>query len=179
MTAASAHPFGLARTCVQFSADCFGSALVLSIGRSEEGHKEREANYGPLLEELCRRVPISPTSLDRPRVNVPGAGLGRLLVEVVSRGYHGEGNEFSFHMLTTAHVILNEIEEAESVRLCPWIHSDCNQLHPKDGLRIVEIPDETAADILDKGRRGARETKRKRRRRRNGCRSTVRVLFVD
>lgn len=35
------------------------------------------------------------------RVLVPGAGLGRLPLEIAARGYSCQGNEFSYFMLLT------------------------------------------------------------------------------
>lgn len=35
---------------------------------------------------------------------VPGAGLGRLPLEIASRGYACQGNEFSYYMLLTRSV---------------------------------------------------------------------------
>ena len=41
------------------------------------------------------------------RILVPGAGLGRLAIEIASFGYSVQGNEFSYQMLFTSNYILN------------------------------------------------------------------------
>ena len=79
---------------------------------SEEGRSEREETYKPLLDALENWYQKSyAQSSQRPRhelrVLVPGAGLGRLAVEVALAGYSCEGNEFSFFMLLTSNFLLN------------------------------------------------------------------------
>lgn len=54
---------------------------------SEEGREERRQSYGAVLEELEKRCPIEPDQKGRRKVLVPGAGLGRLTMEIVARGY--------------------------------------------------------------------------------------------
>lgn len=58
---------------------------------SLEGAEERKQSYDLVMRELERLVPVDK---DRPgdiRVLVPGAGLGRLALELVSRGYSTQG----------------------------------------------------------------------------------------
>ena len=60
----------------------------------------------------CRfvRLPVLHGPLVRSnkvRVLCPGAGLGRLVFEVVCRGYACQGNEFSYFMLFVSNFILN------------------------------------------------------------------------
>lgn len=84
-------------------------AVLHSLYRewSAEGETEREQSFGPLLAELVRRLPLRPPQKDEEqeqrlmdetlvhKVLVPGCGLGRLPLEIASRGYSCEGNEFS------------------------------------------------------------------------------------
>ena len=51
---------------------------------SIEGKEERDECYTPLLNELERVLPV--TEKGALRVLLPGAGLGRLLLEIASRG---------------------------------------------------------------------------------------------
>lgn len=44
---------------------------------------------------------------ERPRVLLPGAGLGRLALEIAAKGYAVQGNEFSYQMLFASNFILN------------------------------------------------------------------------
>ncbi|POM63120.1 N2227 domain containing hypothetical protein [Phytophthora palmivora] len=72
------------------------------------GKKERDMCYTPMIKELRRVLPVNvenPT--DRPRVLLPGAGLGRLALEIASKGYAVQGNEFSYQMLFASNFILN------------------------------------------------------------------------
>ena len=54
---------------------------------SAEGTKERKQSYGAVIEELERLLPVDPHKQGAIRVLVPGAGLGRLAMEIVARGY--------------------------------------------------------------------------------------------
>ncbi|KAM5543098.1 hypothetical protein V8D89_003482 [Ganoderma adspersum] len=62
---------------------------------SEEGRKEREVIFGPVLDVL-RACPEEGRS--GKRVLVPGAGLGRLAWEISELGYQTTANELSFFM---------------------------------------------------------------------------------
>lgn len=58
---------------------------------------------------------IFPPFTNSRRVLVPGTGLSRLLMEVVERGYGGQGNEFSYQMLLVSNYMLNHVFEPYSV----------------------------------------------------------------
>ncbi|KAM7513868.1 hypothetical protein LguiA_003451 [Lonicera macranthoides] len=105
-----------------------------------EGQKERDQCYKPILLELERQFP------DRckgspPCCLVPGAGLGRLALEISCLGFISQGNEFSYYMMICSSFILNQSETAEEWTIHPWIHSNCNSLSDNDQLRPVSIPD--------------------------------------
>lgn len=91
---------------------------------SAEGAAERESCYAPLVAALQAELPVS-ASEKPPRVLVPGAGAGRLALEVALRGmphmhkygislhlcavgYECQGNEFSYYMLLASNYILNQ-----------------------------------------------------------------------
>lgn len=59
---------------------------------SVEGAQEREQSYGAVLRELERLLPVDDHKTGAFEVLVPGAGLGRLAMEIVSRGYSTQGN---------------------------------------------------------------------------------------
>lgn len=63
---------------------------------SAEGAPEREACYAPVIRDLGSYLP---TTDQKPRILVPGAGLGRLVYELCKAGYEVEGNEISYHQL--------------------------------------------------------------------------------
>ena len=98
-------------------------AVLHSLARewSSSGQPERRAAFNPILRALTERLPITTQNVHRQRVLVPGCGLARLPVEIVSRGYACEANEYSMFMLTAAHFILNSVTEPESFDMFPWI----------------------------------------------------------
>ncbi|CBI39364.3 hypothetical protein VitviT2T_028843 [Vitis vinifera] len=105
-----------------------------------EGQKERDQCYKPILEELDGLFPNR--SKDRPpSCLVPGAGLGRLALEISCLGFISQGNEFSYYMMICSSFILNNAQTAEEWTIYPWIHSNCNSLSENDQLRPVSIPD--------------------------------------
>uniref|UniRef100_A0A5B7BHX1 carnosine N-methyltransferase n=1 Tax=Davidia involucrata TaxID=16924 RepID=A0A5B7BHX1_DAVIN len=105
-----------------------------------EGQKERDQCYKPILEELeaifpDRRKDSPPACL------VPGAGLGRLALEISCLGFISQGNEFSYYMMICSSFILNYTQTAGEWTIYPWIHSNCNSLSDSDQFRPVSIPD--------------------------------------
>ncbi|KAK1325624.1 hypothetical protein QJS10_CPA01g00694 [Acorus calamus] len=105
-----------------------------------EGKKERDQCYKPILDEMDRlfhgRCEDSP-----PSCLVPGAGLGRLALDISCLGFACQGNEFSYYMMICSSFILNRTEVAGQWRIYPWIHSNCNSLSDNDQLRPVTFPD--------------------------------------
>ncbi|EMS47549.1 hypothetical protein TRIUR3_27033 [Triticum urartu] len=86
---------------------------------AQEGQIERDECYKPILEELNR---LFPDRSRPPSCLVPGAGLGRLALEISSLG-----------TVCT--------QEANEWTIYPWIHNNCNSLSDKDQLRAVSFPD--------------------------------------
>ena len=74
---------------------------------SEDGQKERDTCYKPILDELERLYP--PVIRSSKKVLVPGAGLGRLAYDVANLGFQSQGNEFSLFMLFASHFVLNQV----------------------------------------------------------------------
>mmetsp|Transcript_5721 Transcript_5721/g.8130 ORF Transcript_5721/g.8130 Transcript_5721/m.8130 type:complete len:400 (-) Transcript_5721:1132-2331(-) len=113
---------------------------------SAEGATERQQCYEPLLIELGRRFPKAGSQV---RVLVPGAGLGRLALEIAARGYSAQGNEFSYHMLLVSNFILNGgATESESIEIQPFIDQPSNLRQAADRLRILRIPDVAPSSLL-------------------------------
>ncbi|KAF0925252.1 hypothetical protein E2562_015966 [Oryza meyeriana var. granulata] len=107
---------------------------------AQEGQKERDECYKPILEELNRLFPNR--SKERPpSCLVPGAGLGRLALEISTLGFVSQGNEFSYYMMICSSFILNHTQEANEWTIYPWIHGNCNSLSDNDQLRAVSFPD--------------------------------------
>ncbi|KQK05468.1 carnosine N-methyltransferase isoform X1 [Brachypodium distachyon] len=115
---------------------------------AQEGQNERDECYKPILEELDR---LFPNRSRPPSCLVPGAGLGRLALEISSLGFVSQGNEFSYYMMVCSSFILNHTQEAYEWTIYPWIHSNCNSLSDNDQLRPVSFPDihPSSAGITD------------------------------
>ncbi|KAL3844800.1 hypothetical protein ACJIZ3_002203 [Penstemon smallii] len=107
---------------------------------ASEGQKEREECYKPILKELERLFP-SRSRESPPACLVPGAGLGRLALEISSLGFISQGNEFSYYMMICSSFILNNCQVPDEWTIYPWIHSNCNSLSDDDQLRPVSVPD--------------------------------------
>ncbi|CAN1256149.1 Carnosine N-methyltransferase [Linum perenne] len=116
--------------------------IVRNIVRdwAAEGQKERDECYNPILEELDSQFP-NRSRESPPACLVPGAGLGRLALEISRLGFVSQGNEFSYYMMICSSFILNNAEAAGEWTIYPWIHSNCNSLSDSDQLRPVSIPD--------------------------------------
>ena len=112
---------------------------------SAEAADERLQSHGPILAELERRLKAVP-GRPPPRVMVPGAGLGRLVLECARRGWESEGNEYSYYMLLTSSFILNHATKAEQFTIHPWMHTNNNHLSDANQLRGVKVPDVPACD---------------------------------
>ncbi|KVH87459.1 N2227-like protein, partial [Cynara cardunculus var. scolymus] len=105
-----------------------------------EGQKERDQCYRPILEELKRHFPER-SKESPPTCLVPGAGLGRLALEISCIGFISQGNEFSYYMMICSSFILNQTQAVAEWTIHPWIHSNCNSLSDTDQLRPVSVPD--------------------------------------
>ena len=120
---------------------------------SAEAAEERAQSHGPILKELEERlyVPKDPQAEGRypPRVMVPGAGLGRLVLECARRGFEAEGNEYSYYMLLTSSFILNHCVHKGQFSIHPWVHSNNNHTSDANQMRAVPIPDVPACDAME------------------------------
>ncbi|CAH2059817.1 unnamed protein product [Thlaspi arvense] len=106
-----------------------------------EGKRERDECYKPILEELDSLFPDRQKESTPPACLVPGAGLGRLALEISCLGFMSQGNEFSYYMMICSSFILNYAQMPCEWTIYPWIHSNCNSLSDNDQLRPVAIPD--------------------------------------
>lgn len=102
-----------------------------------------------MLEELSRHLPATDASTGRKhRVLVPGAGLGRLPLEIAARGYGCQGNEFSYFMLLTSNFLLNAAGAAGAITVFPFLDQTCNLWAPEGNSTEVLIPDVCPAEML-------------------------------
>jgi len=106
---------------------------------SEDGQKERDTCYKPILDELERLYP--PAIRSSKKVLVPGAGLGRLAYDVANLGFQSQGNEFSLFMLFASHFVLNQCKHKNSMTVYPWIHQHSNNVEAEDATRPTKFPD--------------------------------------
>jgi hypothetical protein len=84
-------------------------------------------------------------------VLLPGAGLGRLCVEVAAAGWEAQGNEFSYFMLLSAAFMLNATVRAQQWTVHPWLHMTCNNVSDADQLRGVAVPDMVPGHVVPPG----------------------------
>ena len=105
---------------------------------SEEGLSERRQCFEMIFEDLRIHTHVFDGNT---RVLVPGAGLGRLQLELCRRGYNVEGNEISYHQLLASNWILNHIEPGRQFSLYPFATQFTNLRSRTDQLRKILIPD--------------------------------------
>lgn len=113
---------------------------------SSLGADERSQSMDPILQ-ACEY--LYPDVSQRPNIEVlvPGAGLGRLVVEFVRRGFRTQGNDISYHMLLNSNFILNNTYCANQYVICPFIHKSSNFGKRADQLKQVYIPDFKPGDV--------------------------------
>ena len=107
---------------------------------SEEGLSEREESYGRMIAELKRLLRPDDGQGNRSRVLVPGAGLGRLVLDVCVAGYRCEGCEWSYYMLLTSDFMLNSCAAREHT-VFPFVLETCNVVSTNDQMRSIQVPD--------------------------------------
>jgi len=115
---------------------------------SSEGAPERNASCDPILAALTTYLPAPSSERHKYHVLVPGAGLGRLLFEIVKAGYTATGNEISYHQMMASSYMLNATTTPGQHILHPWVHSFSNHRRREDQLQQVLIPDVLPAIVL-------------------------------
>ncbi|PNS15226.1 Carnosine N-methyltransferase [Sphaceloma murrayae] len=112
---------------------------------SAEGTDERHATFNTMLSALdSTHAAIPQAQRCHISVLVPGAGLGRLVLDVCAAGYSVEGNEISYHQLLVSNWILNHQPAPQTHKLYPWALSFSNHLNRQNQLQKVMIPDVAA-----------------------------------
>ena len=113
-------------------------AVLQSLVRewSTEGRVFREATFSPLLSELSRLLPVNAKNAYRQNVLVPGAGLGRLGVEICAAGYNTQMNEYSVFMIICSHYMVNCVTEMKVIY--PWLSSTSNLASSADALQTCQ-----------------------------------------
>jgi len=129
---------------------------------SEEGAWERSASYGHILSELLSHFPRAAAAAagqpppdpsiyfaqqpPGPRVLVPGAGLGRLCLDIAAAGFDVEGNEHSWYMLIGSSFVLNAATRRHQFAVHPWATTTSNHRSLLHQFRSVPFPDLPAAE---------------------------------
>ena len=115
------------------------SSVLKSLARdwSADGKGERNQAYEPILNAIMEYVPIGAKGEEAPKICVPGAGVGRLALELTALGYRVQGNEFSLFMLLASDFILNSgaCTPEKPMAISPWLLETRNVHAPTDSTR--------------------------------------------
>jgi hypothetical protein len=124
---------------------------------SDEGFRaEVEPLLKMILADLDASLATANGITDQPTLLVPGAGLGRILLELCLRGYNATGNEISYHQLLASNFILNAIDHAKQYTIYPFATSFTNVIARTHQLQSVQVPDIHPATALSSQIRSGR-----------------------
>jgi len=116
----------------------FGSiCLHLFRDWSEEAADVRNEVYGPIVEQVKRRFPITGNG-PPPRVLVPGAALSRLAFELMMAGYDVECNEYSALFVNVVDFLFNVCTEPMSI--FPLAHLFADNRHLATQYTKLQVP---------------------------------------
>ncbi|EMG48138.1 hypothetical protein G210_1354, partial [Candida maltosa Xu316] len=125
------------------------NTTLLQLARewSDEGKDEREVSINMILKEL---ETMYPDEAARSKVKIlnPGCGLGRLVMELVMRGFWTQGNEISYHMLLTSSYILNYCQYPFSNQVFPFLGKSSHLVKRAYQTRGLLIPDIAPYSVL-------------------------------
>lgn len=124
------------------------SSTLLQLTRewSADGSSERESSYSGIIDELCSRFVVF-SERQNIKILVPGCGTGRLVWELVCKGFSCQGNEFSYHMLFAANFILNHCPYPHCCSIFPYLMSSLHIEKRAYQLRPITIPDANPTTI--------------------------------
>ena len=109
---------------------------------SAEGYRsEVKPLLDLILSDLSSHLKPTSESTELPDLLLPGAGLARLLVELVLAGYNATGSEISYHQLLASNFILNATTSANAFKLFPFCTTFTNNVSRAHQLRSYTIPD--------------------------------------
>ncbi|KAK6453792.1 putative trehalase [Scheffersomyces xylosifermentans] len=114
--------------------------LQVSKEWSDDGKKERAISYDKIVNELVEMYPDESTRQNIKILN-PGCGLGRLVMELIVKGFWCQGNEFSYHMLLTSNFVLNHCKFAHSYSIFPYLSKSSHVVKRLNQIRPVSMPD--------------------------------------
>lgn len=113
---------------------------------SSDGAPERTQTFGRIIDKICEFY--NEDIRHNVRVLVPGCGLGRMVFELVKRGFRTQGNEVSYHMLLALGYVLNRMSMPNAHTIFPYIHRLSHLARRLYQVRPVQIPDESAMSIF-------------------------------
>ncbi|PVG01818.1 N2227-domain-containing protein [Serendipita vermifera] len=107
---------------------------------SEEGKRERDAIYKPILSQLAK-IPMEERR--NHKVLVPGSGLGRLAWEIANLGFDTTSCELSYYMSLCLRFLLSEntTERTNQHTLHPYSHWWSHQRSNENTFRGISLPD--------------------------------------
>lgn len=122
--------------------------VLLQLSREwlDEGAKEREVTFGKICSKLESLYPDIYLR-QNVKVLVPGAGLGRLVFELVSRGFWTQGNEYSYHVLLMLNFLLNHCPYPHSYLVFPFISKGSHVTRRLNMVRPVSVPDVSPSSL--------------------------------
>lgn len=118
---------------------------------SAEGHMEREQCYKPIIDEITSFFNPRKCKIENVKILIPGAGLGRLIYDIASKGYYCEGNEFSLFMLIASNFVLNRCVIENQCTFYPWVHQYVNNLSGNNQIEAITFPDISPTKFPPKG----------------------------
>lgn len=113
---------------------------------SAEGAVERAKCFDPVIAALNDEYSLrskADSHLEKAaiKVLVPGAGLGRLVLDVCRAGFSVEGNEISYHELMASSLVLNHTEKVGQYTIAPFALNCSNHVSRDDQFQTFQIPD--------------------------------------
>ena len=123
---------------------------------SGEGSVERNPSHQLISSALSNHLNAEdrPSQRHRSRILVPGAGLGRLVLDLCASGYSVQGNEISYHQILASNYLLNGTKEAGQHKLYPWALNFSNHVARGNQLQSVSVPDINPTTYLEEGGEG-------------------------
>ena len=119
---------------------------------SAEGSSERNASHTSIVSALSEHLsPDQPSQRYRNQILVPGAGLGRLVLDLCALGYDVQGNEISYHQILASNYMLNGTQAVGQHQLYPWALNFSNHMTRANQLQSVSVPDVSPGTYLDEG----------------------------
>lgn len=93
------------------------------------------------MRALAHEQTIRGAHASKLKVLVPGAGLGRLVLDLCLAGYGVEGNEISYHQLLASSYLLNCTKGVGQHTVYPWVHTFSNHATRENHLLGYPVPD--------------------------------------